>query len=354
MSDYRSLLREMAVPRLVGSPAHAQVREVLKRELTARGYVVLEHQFVMRRTAGPGTLMPVGGALAAAAIGTAVLVALSPARAAIAALLVAAALCMIAVLFVRRRAAVPVEAVNLVGVRPRARVTVWLAAHYDSKGQPLSMALRIGAVVLATVGLAGLVGIAGMRLAGQPWSGPVEMLIPALALIGGLLLLGNRVTNASPGAVDNASALATVFAILDRLPAGAPVGVLFPDAEEYGLLGARALVRDRANLFEGAVVLNLDGIDDRGSAICFVHRPGPAVAAVATALGARRRRFLPVVVDGLAFGRVARECATIMRGDWRTAAIVHSPRDVAERLTLEGSGAVAGGIARALAGLFPA
>ena len=353
MSDYRALLRELAVPRLVGSPGHAQVREVLKRELAARGYVVLEHQFMMRRTAGPGALMPVGGALAAAAIGTAVLGAWTPARAAVAAWLAAAAFSLIAVLFVRRRVAAPVGAVNLIGVRPRARVSVWLAAHYDSKGQPLSMAFRIGAVVLAAVGLAGLVGIAGIRLAGHQWSGQVEGLIAALALIGGLLLLGNRVTNASPGAVDNASALATVFAILDQLPVGAPVGVLFPDAEEYGLLGARALVRDRANLFEGAVVLNLDGVDDRGAAICFVHRAGPAVAAVATALGARRRRFLPVVVDGLAFGRVARECVTIMRGDWRTACIVHSPRDVAARLTLAGSGAVAGGIARALAGLFP-
>ena len=353
MSDYRSLLRELAVPRLVGSPAHTRVREALKRELAARGYVVLEHQFAMRRTAGPAVLIPVGGTLAAAAIGTVLVAAMSPARGAVACWLGAAALWLGAVLFVRGRAATPVGGVNLIGVRPRARIALWLAAHYDSKGQPLSMALRIGAVVLAAVGAVGLLGIAAVRLAGQPWSGPAEVLLSALALVGGLLLLGNRVTNGSPGAVDNASALATVFAILDQLPVGAPVGVLFPDAEEYGLLGARALVRERANLLDGTAVLNFDGIDDRGSAICFVHRPGPAVAAVATALGARRRRFLPVVVDGLAFGRVARECATIMRGDWRTPCLVHTPRDVAERLTLEGSDAVAGGVARVLAGLFP-
>src|SRR4029077_5632404 len=107
---------------------------------------------------------------------------------------------------------------------------------------------------------------------GQPWSRPAEVLLAAPALIGGVLLLRDRVTKDSPGAVDNASALAQVFAILDRLPAGAPVGVLFPDAEEYGLLGARALVQDRANLFDGAAVLNFDGIDDRGSAICFITR----------------------------------------------------------------------------------
>lgn len=353
MSPYRALLRELAVPRLVGTPAHAQVREVLKRELTARGYVVLEHQFALRRTDGPAGLVPVGGAVATAAIGTVLLSVMSAPRAAIASWLAAVALGLAALLFVRARGPSPVMGVNLIGVRPRARVTLWLAAHYDSKGQPLSMAWRIVAVVLAVIGLAGLLGIAATHLTGHSWSRLMEASLAVPALIGGLLLLANRVTDDSPGALDNASALTTVLAILDLLPAGAPVGVLFPDAEEYGLLGAQALVRDRANLLDGTAVLNFDGIDDRGSTICFVHRPGPAVAAVATALGARPRRFLPVVVDGLTLGRVARECATIMRGDWRTAGVVHTQRDVAERLTLEGSAAVAAGVARALAGISP-
>ena len=348
-----SLLRELAVPRLVGSPAHARVREILKRELTTRGYVVMEHQFAMLRTAGPAALIPTGGVLAAAAIGTILVAALTPARAAVACWLVAAALCLGAILVVRARAAVPIVGINLIGVRPRSRVSLWLAAHYDSKGQPLSMAWRIGAVVLAAIGLCGLIAIASVRLAGHPWTGRAEVVLALPALVGGLLLLLNRVTNGSPGAVDNASALVTVLTILDQLPAGTSVGVLFPDAEEYGLLGARALVRDRANLIEGTTVLNLDGIDDGGSTICFVHRPGPAVAAVAAALGARLRRLLPVIVDGLAFGRVARECATIMRGDWRTASVVHTPRDTIERLTLAGSAAVAGKIAPELARLFP-
>jgi hypothetical protein len=351
--DYRSLLRELAIPRLVGSSAHGRVREILKRELTARGYVVLEHQFPVRRTDGPAALTPAGGALAAAAIGTVLIAAVSSARAAIPCWLLIAAVGLKVALAVRARRAIPAMGANLIAVRPRARVAVWLTAHYDSKGQPLSMALRIGAVVFAALGVVALLGIATVRLAGHPWNGPAEVLLAAVALLGGLLLLGNRVTNRSPGAVDNASALATIFAILDQLPVGVPVGVLFPDAEEYGLVGARALVRERANLFDGAAVLNFDGIDDRGSAICFVHRSGPAVAAVATALGARQRRFLPVFVDGIVFGRVARECATIMRGDWRTAAIVHTPRDVAERLSLQGSGVVASAVARVLAGLFP-
>jgi hypothetical protein len=37
-----------------------------------------------------------------------------------------------------------------------------------------------------------------------------------------------------------------------------------------------------------------------------------------------------------------------MRGDWRTTTIVHTPRDSAERLTLEGVRRVAAGVAAAL------
>jgi hypothetical protein len=84
-----------------------------------------------------------------------------------------------------------------------------------------------------------------------------------------------------------------------------------------------------------------------------VHRPGPAVDRVAAALGARRRRWLPVLVDGIVFASAARECVTIMRGDWGTARVVHTPRDTADRLTLEGSRGVAERVARALSELSP-
>jgi hypothetical protein len=180
---------------------------------------------------------------------------------------------------------------------------------------------------------------------------PVAVVLACPGLLGGLVLLQNRATNDSPGAVDNASALVTVLAVLDQLPPEAPMGVLFLDAEEYGLLGAHALARERRNLIEGTIVVNLDGIDDRGPTRCFVHRQGPHVAAIATALEARVDRVLPAFVDGLALGPLARECVTIMRGDWRTAAMVHTRADRAERLTLSGSEAIATGLARALTSL---
>lgn len=290
MTDYAALLRELAIPRLVGTANHAQVREILKRELVARGFSVEEHAFTGR-----------------------------PAR----------------VLFGAPRV---IHGVNLIGRRSLARPPqppVWLTAHYDSKGQPVSMALRlIGVVALA----AGVVAFA------------MQPVLGAALLAGGLLVLSrNRVTDNSPGAVDNASAVIAVLMTLDRLPARSDVGVVFPDAEEFGLVGARALARERSHLFAGSAVVNLDGVDDAGRALAFLHKPGKVGAAVAAALGARRARWLPIVVDGLALRAASGECVTILKGNWQTARIVHTPRDSAARLTLAGARQVADGLARALA-----
>jgi len=299
VTDYRALLAAIAVPRLSGTTANLQIREVLKRELTTRGFVVMEHRFTGRS-------------------------------------------------LLHRFGRVALEGVNLIGVRPRARVSVWLAAHYDSKGQPLSMATRLASAALATLGALELLALVVRALLGPLHAGVADLLAGAAGVSGILLLAANRVTNRSAGAVDNAAGVVAVLATLDALPPDAGVGVLFPDAEEYGLLGARALVRERANLLGDTCIVNFDGIDDRGVAIALIHRPGPTIERVAAALGARRARWLPVLVDGLVLAAAAREGVTIMRGDWGTATIVHTPRDVPERITLEGVRRVAEGVARAL------
>lgn len=284
MTDLRALLAELAVPRLTGSPGHARVRDALRRELDARGYVAMEHRFRAQPSAW-----------------------LAGAR--------------------------PADAVTLIGVRPRTRITTWLVAHSDAKGQPLSMLARLGAVALLVLGIAGVFV--------TPWLG-------LAALAGGILLALNRVTDRSPGAVDNATGLLTVLAILDRLPAGAPVGVIFTDAEELGLAGARALVRDRPQLLAGTTVLNFDGIDDQGPARVLRHKAGPVGLGLAHALGTRPRGLFPVIVDGRVLAHAAGECVTIMKGGWRTALVVHRPSDRPERLTLAGVNQVAGAVARVL------
>lgn len=291
MSGYRALLDALARPRLVGTPQHAAIRDTLKRELQARGYVVMDHRFA----AAPR--FPLRGRAAA-------------------------------------------EGINLIAVRPRVRVTAWLTAHYDSKGQPLSMAGRLQLVVL---GLAIVpVVLLAMRAGASPWWWLATLVLPTT------FLALNVANDGSPGAVDNASGVLAVLAVLDLLPADAPVGAILLDAEELGLVGARALVRERANLLHDTSVINFDGIDDRGGVVAFAHRPGPVTRSVAAQLAARPRRRLPVVVDGLALAPATRECLTIMKGDWGTARVVHTLRDTADRLTLSGVVEVARAVATAL------
>ena len=299
MTDYRALLAELAVPRLAGTPPAGQVREALKRELAARGFVVMEQRFTARS-------------------------------------------------LLHRLARVPLSGVNLIAVRPRTRVATWLVAHYDAKGQPLSMAARLAAAALAAVGVAELLGLVLRALLGAAHPGMVDGVLVGTGAAGAALLALNRVTDRSAGAVDNAAGVVAALATVDALSPEAPIGVILPDAEEYGLLGARALVGERANLLADTIVVNFDGIDDRGTTIALIHRDGATVQRVARALGARRARWLPVVVDGLVLGATARECVTIMRGDWSTARVVHTPRDIAARLTLEGARRVAQAVASAL------
>ena len=291
MTGYRALLDALAHPRLVGTPQHTGTRELLKRELATRGFVVMEHRFA----AAPR--FPLRGGVAA-------------------------------------------EGINLIAVRPRVRVTSWLTAHYDSKGQPLSMAWRL---LLVAAALAMTPAVLLVTQAGaSPWWWLALLIPPAL------FLLLNIATDRSPGAVDNATGVLAVLAALDLLPPEAPVGAILLDAEELGLVGARALVRERANLLTDTAIINFDGIDDRGGVIAFAHRLGPLTRGLSAALGATPRGRLPVVVDGLVLATATRECLTIMRGNWVTARVVHTPRDTADRLTLSGVAEVARAVATAL------
>jgi peptidase M28-like protein len=288
VTDYGVLFRELAIPRLVGFPNHQKVREILKRELAARGFAVEEHAFTGR-----------------------------PARALLG-------------------APKDVSGINLIAppILPSARPSVWLIAHYDSKGQPISMAARLSGFLALVIGV-------------LFWA-----LIPSTALgltVYGLIIVAlNRVTNKSPGAVDNASALVAVLMTLDQLPRDARVGVIFSDAEEFGLVGARALAGERAALFTDAAIINLDGLDDTGRVTAFMHRRGPIGEVVAAALEARSWRWLPVVVDGIALARVSKECVTILKGNLETMRVVHRQEDSADRVRLDGAALVAAGLARVL------
>ena len=337
------LFSRLAIPRGTGTEGNRVVRTLLTEALQARGFRVETQEF----PASPDSLVAVqvAGALLGGGAFAALLVFQLPA---LRGLLPVFALLLVAGIgiYLQRAARQPprraATGVNLIGRKRGDLPDAWLVAHYDSKSQPLSMAARIVAVAMALIGAAGILVFSAVP-------SPVSAILLVPAMVGGALLARCRTGNGSPGALDNATALATVLEILDRAPT-AKVGVVFSDAEEWGLLGARAAVRERPDLFGGRPVINLDGLDDRGSPLLFVHRPGPLGLRLRQALGARVARKLPVFVDGMALAAAAGECLTVMRGNWRSARIVHTPQDLPGALTLSGAQEVAAGVAGVLGG----
>ena len=94
----------------------------------------------------------------------------------------------------------------------------------------------------------------------------------------------------SPGANDNAAAVAVLLDLLERLPGLVPRGIrvrlLFTAAEERGYLGARAWVREQPlGDIAGVLSLELCGIGD-SIAIWDVAEPTPFLGTVGAALEA--------------------------------------------------------------------
>jgi hypothetical protein len=339
----RPLLDALAVPRRTGTPGNARVRAAITTALVERGFTVTEQRF--RASDRPMRLVAMaGGVVALVGIAAGIRGGGGPGAGRLA--LGVAVVAAIAAGLSALRSVASVEGVNLVG-RRGDNPAAWLVAHYDSKGQALSMAGRLVAVAGAVIGgmALALAGIAALAGRSPP---PVVWLVAAVpAVLGGYGVLAAGWRDDSPGAVDNASGVLAAIAIADALPRHVAIGIACPDAEELGLQGARALARSAE--LRGAAVINLDGIDDRGAVRVIAHRAGPVGAAVGKALGARLRRWLPVVVDGGALAPGSGEAVTILKGDWGTMRVVHTPRDAPRRLSLSGVRAVAAAVAAALA-----
>jgi hypothetical protein len=112
------------------------------------------------------------------------------------------------------------------------------------------------------------------------------------------------------------------------------VGVLIPSAEELGLAGARAWVREHAG--ERAIVVNCDGVDDQGELTLMYTRARPEsiVAAVQRAAGEVRVVHMPpgMLLDSVAFSSAGWTAATLSHGWTRTLRRVHTRRDTLDVL----------------------
>jgi hypothetical protein len=270
----------------------------------------------------------------------------------------------------------PTRTANVSGCRPvpSPRLTLIVMAHHDSKSQNLALPWR-AALTATTLGgalaLAGvlLAGIGRAAAAGPPWLAPtLGGLAGAAALVLSTLSSGNR----SPGAVDNAGALAVVLelaAVLGReLPGDVELIALSTGAEEDHMVGAMRWLDAHAAALAGRSVywLNFDGVGAPGRLV-LLDRYGalspcaptltPLALAAAARLGVRPRRVVtpPALgTDAIPFVHRGIECLTFASGSLgRATMAVHSAGDVPENLDrqpLEQATRVARAVALELAG----
>jgi hypothetical protein len=244
------------------------------------------------------------------------------------------------------------RATNLVATR--GAPAVWLVAHLDSKSQPIPIAIRALGVMSTIVMWVVAVAVAAAQVGGAsvawlwPW-------LTVLGVVAAAPVAASIVRARSPGALDDASGVATVLLVAEQIPRDYSLGVLLTSAEELGLAGARAWAERRAP----AVAINVDGVDDVGE-LRFTHtgrRPDRLVRALLTAASEQGVRagsgpLLPgVLLDGVALADRGWDVITVSRGTWRTVARVHSPRDDLSTLTGKGVADTAGVVLRAVEAL---
>lgn len=322
--------------RPAGSEAERRARARCASHLESRGFDVAEHSFDYSAFPGEWGTAGVGTCLALAALGGAAQV-VSRARGTAETMALSATLSLIAAacgwwigrwgtrsLRVRR-----CQGVNLVG--RRGVPGVWLVAHLDTKGQPVSLAMRACGVVLVAFGWLVTLGGWIVYTVGGPSAHPVIVTGLVAAGIGALPLAGSVVLDRGTGALDNASGIATIFETVDLLPAGVPVGIVLTTAEELGLAGARAWGAGEPP----GLALNCDGVDDEGEIVCVVgrDRSGRLTRAIngaceRTGTRVHRRRALPgVLFDSVALADAGWDTMTVARGTLRSLARVHTAGD---------------------------
>ncbi len=336
------LLRALAAePRATGSPALRAARERCAAELRALGYNVRERPFEF--SAFPGKLgTPDAGLTLLGAVAIATHIGARGARwlpvviIAIAVLVVALLSRWLARHGVLSLPVMRMNGTNLEGQLPGDDPSLWLCAHLDSKSQPVPTLTRTAGVMLLATGVALALIVSVLAAFGiqPPYAAWVAAAV--VTLLGGVPVVLSVVTNRSPGALDNASGVATVMAALQQLQGMRGVGVLITDAEELGLAGARAWSANGGT----AMVLNCDGVDDTGRVNVLYTGRQPQRMLDAAASASRqtgvphlaRRIPLGILMDSVAFTDAGMTSVSFSRGTWRSLARVHSATDDLQHL----------------------
>ena len=247
----------------------------------------------------------------------------------------------------------PREDANLIATRPASAGRRWIVAHLDTKAQGHSMAGRLVAVWLA----AGRDGARASRCWRSRGSGARSRCRSAVAGGGHRTgrwrrsLAAGRLAGQSPGARDNGTGVVAALTVAEatRDPG---LGVLITGAEEFGLVGARVLARERAGLFAetGGGQPRHAGRDRARSTSCTHDAPGRRVGRAALAprspgsasrcgRGGCRSASWWTACRSRAAGAAA---LTVARLDWATLRRIHTSGDTAEDLGRSGRTAGAG------------
>lgn len=340
----RLLDRIAETPRGAGTEGEARARKFCADYLTRAGFEVTEEEFSYSVLPGKwavpllGLLSLTWFAVLAASLDRTVPE--RTVRAGMTFLPVFAVLLLAARTLMRRPRFMLRRARNLIAVRGGAP-RVWLMAHLDSKSQPVPMLVRIGGILLASSAM--LLTIVASFIPRVYDLGNVFWVpVTVAGAAGSLAVLLSTVGNRSPGALDNASGVAAAMLTAAITPSGTPAGVLLTSAEELGLAGAWAWVREQAErhaIPHTRYAINFDGLDDVGALICMAGSGNPftgalRLAASETGADLRVRKVLPgIMVDSSALSRSGWDAVTISKGNFSTLARIHTPGDRTDRLT---------------------
>lgn len=346
----RVLARE---PRPAGSDAESQARAYCADRLRSAGYDIREEPFEYSAFVGRwGT--PIGGVVALAIILSAAAVGGRGRPGVSLAVLTLGGVALAIVAQRLGRSGVlsfPAQrrrGVNLVATRGTPSPPMWLMAHLDSKSQPVPILMRAaGVTVLGATWMAAIV-VALLETGGVLVPATVWGAVMVASIIGAIPVIATTVGSRSPGALDNASGVATVLAAAEAAT-GSDVGVCLTSAEELGLAGARAWVLGAGRPGAGGVAINVDGVDDDGQTTCMYsgRKPVSLVASVLSAAQAsgsdvRAHRMIPgVLTDGVALADAGWHVVTLSKGGVRTLARIHTPADRADEITGAGIDEVA-------------
>ena len=347
----KDLLRTIARPRITGSQGAQEVADIIHDRLTQLGYEIQDHPFSFSTWPGRFAISVAGALFLLGSLGAAALLNMRHPGVSLVILLVTLLLAgAVAALSAPLTTMLPFGRItgnNLFAQRPGAVPRYIFMAHLDSKSQPIPLAFRGPAIIIAMLTWLAFVIFALLGLLDPVWIRPeITTILGVASLIAGMLLIFCWVENRSPGALDNASGVATIMALAESERDRDDVAFLITDAEELGLVGARSIARNLNPVFG---VINVDGVDDSGPIYVLEkfgvpprHIAPHLVASILTAADAMnlpaQRRNVPfgLLLDHLPMARANLPSVTVMRGSFASLRRVHRPADSMENMT--GSG----------------